>query len=126
MGTHSTFIVENDTSYQIAVQNPLEGDIERLITLKAQQYDLQDDLPLLTAIAEEESQLNPKAQNPKSSAKGIYQILDSTWGNCKGDPLNAEDNIECAMKLYKKDGVRHWCADPSMRYKLSKRGFRVC
>lgn len=53
-----------------------------------------------------ESSLRPDAAHEHSSAKGIYQILRGTWKwlKCSGDPLNAEDNIKCARKLYDKYG----------------------
>lgn len=36
---------------------------------------------ILAAIRANESRNNPKAQNPTSSAGGLYQFLNSTWGN---------------------------------------------
>lgn len=51
-----------------------------------------------------ESRLDPRAKNKNSSAKGVYQIIDKTWKNyCTGDPLNPENNIDCFVKLYKKN-----------------------
>ena len=54
-------------------------------------------------IAKCESQFDPLAKNPNSSAKGIYQFIDSTWEErCSGDVLNEDDNIKCFMELYNK------------------------
>ena len=36
---------------------------------------------ILAAIRANESRNNPKAQNPTSSAGGLYQFINSTWGN---------------------------------------------
>jgi hypothetical protein len=36
---------------------------------------------ILAAIRSNESRNKPTAQNPRSSAGGLYQFLDSTWGN---------------------------------------------
>jgi hypothetical protein len=36
---------------------------------------------ILAAIRANESRNNPRAQNPTSSAGGLYQFLNSTWGN---------------------------------------------
>ena len=36
---------------------------------------------ILAAIRTNESRNNPRAQNPSSSAGGLYQFLNSTWGN---------------------------------------------
>lgn len=67
---------------------------------------------MLLTIAKCESKLKPKAQNPDSTADGVFQIIDGTWKayRCKGDKLNAEDNINCAAKIYKAEGVTAWNA----------------
>lgn len=67
------------------------------------------DCLLATNIGYCESRFDPEAQNPNSTAKGIYQFLDSTWANyCQGDPLNQEDNIKCGVKLISEGGLHHW------------------
>lgn len=61
------------------------------------------------AIAKAESGFNPKAHNSNSSAKGIYQFINSTWReNCQGDVLNEDDNIHCALKLLSTGGESNW------------------
>jgi excinuclease UvrABC nuclease subunit len=54
-------------------------------------------------IAKKESTMNPLAKNPKSTAKGLFQILDGTWKHyeCTGDVLNFEDNTKCAYRILK-------------------------
>jgi len=56
--------------------------------------------------------INPKAKNPYSTAKGVFQILDGTWeyAECKGDPYNEDDNIACARILYEDSNTRPWNA----------------
>lgn len=56
--------------------------------------------------------INPKAKNPYSTAKGVFQILDRTWtyAECVGDPYNEDDNIACAKILYEDSGTRPWNA----------------
>ena len=52
-------------------------------------------------IAECESSLNPKAQNPSSTAKGLYQFISKTWDNyCWGDVYDYKANIHCFMVFY--------------------------
>lgn len=54
-------------------------------------------------IAKCESGFNHLARNPNSTAKGVYQFLNSTWAkNCEGDVLNYKDNIACFVKYYRK------------------------
>jgi hypothetical protein len=65
---------------------------------------------ILTTIARCESGGDPQAKNPTSSAKGLLQIIDSTWENfqCNGDPLNGEDNLRCGRKILINSGIHHW------------------
>ena len=66
-------------------------------------------------IARKESgfNLDTYAKNPKSSAKGIFQFIDSTWSQyCTGNVYNFVDNIGCFYKVLETDGyprgLRHW------------------
>ena len=66
-------------------------------------------------VAKQESGFNPNAKNPNSSAKGIFQIIDGTWKlyKCTGSVLDYDDNIKCAVKIYKSNGDwRQWVAQP--------------
>lgn len=53
-------------------------------------------------IAECESTLNPRARNPGSSAKGLYQFTDTTWEyiGAKGHQFDVDENIRQFMKWY--------------------------
>ena len=74
--------------------------------------------PIMPYVALSESRLDEKIPNPSSSARGVFQILKSTWNcpykekgqcvPCIGDVLKAEDNIMCAQKLYAKFGTSPW------------------
>jgi len=68
-------------------------------------------------IARKESgfSLDTYAKNPKSSAKGVFQFIDSTWAQyCSGDVNNFVDNISCFYKVLSTDGypegLKHWNA----------------
>lgn len=59
--------------------------------------------------------LDQYAKNPKSTAKGIYQFIDSTWRHyCleDGNVYDWKDNIDCFYKVLKVDGypkgLNHW------------------
>ena len=95
--------------------------IEKYISIKSAQLGL--DVNLMLYIAWRESQFNPTAKNPKSSASGIYQIIKSTFQGCEGDVFNAYDNIDCAAKLMKRDGIIHWRADAKMFKWLYEAGY---
>jgi len=59
-----------------------------------------------------ESSYNLGAKHTISSAKGLFQIINGTWNHykCTGDPLDADDNIKCAKRIYDKEGTRPWVA----------------
>ena len=66
----------------------------------------------LTSIAFCESRFDEKAQNPTSSASGIYQIIFSTWlANSDypwEDRYKAKENIRTAIKIYLRSGFGQW------------------
>lgn len=59
-----------------------------------------------------ESSYREDAKSKHSTAKGIFQVINGTWRSygCTGDPLNADDNIKCAKKIYERSGLRPWNA----------------
>jgi membrane-bound lytic murein transglycosylase MltF len=65
---------------------------------------------LMERIAWCESQWDPTAKNPLSTASGLFQILDSTWKDfeCTGDKLNSVDNSKCAERIRSLSGLNHW------------------
>ena len=77
--------------------------------------------PIFNRIIGFESGWYEKAKNSRSSAKGFAQILDGTWKHfkCDGNPLNGFDNLDCALKIYSKNGFRDWCADRNSKRELS-------
>ena len=69
------------------------ADIEGIVRGAASRYGIDPDQA--TAIARLESGLNPRAQNPTSSAGGLFQFINSTWnqygGGDKYDPARNAD-----------------------------------
>jgi hypothetical protein len=62
-------------------------------------------------IAKCESSFEQYAKNPNSTAKGIYQFIDSTWrANClkDGNVYDFVNNIDCFWKIYKVQGDNPW------------------
>lgn len=82
---------------QVQAQEPKERTLIEEI-----EYVFGDQAELAKKVAFCESSLNPKVRHTDSSAKGLFQIIDSTWRifHCSGDPLNYVDNIKCAKKIY--------------------------
>ena len=60
-------------------------------------------------VALNESGMEPSAVNP-SGASGLFQIVGTTFrgAKCEGDVFNYQDNIKCAAKLYRANGLRDW------------------
>lgn len=70
------------------------------------------DAPIMVHIADSESDFKPDADNPNSTAYGVFQILIGTWNDydCTGDRGNPADNIACARKIYDARGTKDWNA----------------
>ena len=97
-------------------------EVINLIIFYSKKYEV--DFELAYNLAHFESRLKPDVKNPKSSATGIYQFLKSTWKeNCKGDILNAEDNIKCGIRMLSEGGIGHWTVDPNTKRFLTLNGF---
>ena len=101
-------------------QNYTRIEITKIILDVSTKYNV--DFELAFWLANFESSLYHLAQNPNSTAKGIYQFLDGTWsGYCEGDVFNPYDNIDCALRMISEGGIGHWLADPKVRsYLISK------
>jgi len=90
-----------------------EAPIPQMIEQYALSYGVSPKVAL--AVASCESRLDPLARNPSSTAKGIYQFLDSSWdtystmkwGRDK-DVLNAKDNIELGVWVLATVGTQPW------------------
>ena len=67
------------------------------------------------SVATCESSLNPNAVNPSSDAKGLFQIIPSTWAIYgKGNPFNPNDNAQAARRIYNAaGGWSPWVCQPS-------------
>ena len=81
-------------------------DVKSIITDAARRYGQNPDDAL--RIASVESNFNPSAQNPQSSAGGLFQFVDGTWdkyapGKSKFDP---EANADAGMRLMR-DNARY-------------------
>jgi len=89
------------------------------IRLKGQELGYDDyTISMFIRIARAESgfNLNQYAKNPYSTAKGIYQFIDSTWrANCleMGNVYDYETNIDCFFKVYADQGTQPWISSRS-------------
>jgi hypothetical protein len=78
--------------------------IKELIRTEAKNQGVDPDLA--ARIAEQESGFNPQAKNPKSSAAGLFQLLDTTRRELGGDPKKKFDpleNVRLGVKLIKQN-----------------------
>ena len=83
--------------------------IKFMIRFYASKYGVNPERAL--EIAECESRFNPKASNPESTAKGVYQFLDGTWEQigAKGHQFDAPENIKQFMLNFPKH--KNWWKD---------------
>ena len=84
-------------------------DVKRLIEYYAKEYKIQSDLPMRIAFCE--SGFRADARNAHSSATGVYQWINSSFAaNCEGEQLNADDNVECGVRIIAEGRIHHWNA----------------
>ena len=100
-----------------AIETPCDYDAITYIRCRGQELGYKDtDISVFVRIARFESGFNPMAKNPKSTATGIYQFINSTFHRyCKGKNIyNFVDNIDCFYKVLEVDGfpkgLSHWNA----------------
>ena len=99
-----------------------ESDPKALIIQKSEEYGIDPNLAL--DLARFESNFNPLAKNPSSTAKGIYQWLDGSWkAHCEGSVTSTKDNVECTMRILANGGLHHWLADSNTKNFLIKKGY---
>jgi hypothetical protein len=77
---------------------------------------------IAACIAKYESGGNPRAQNPHSSASGLFQFVDGTWRAITGRSDRAKDapvsvQIAAFYKLWNNGkGAHHWVVSPKCGY----------
>src|SRR6056297_1456494 len=87
-------------------------DVKEYIRWHAEFMEIDPNLAL--ELARIESNFNPKAKNPNSSAGGVYMFIDSTWKMyCQSDTykpskFDAKTNIQCAHRLLFTKDFHHW------------------
>jgi hypothetical protein len=71
--------------------------VEEEISKQAEEYGVDPEVAF--NIADCESDFNPYAQNPNSTAKGIYQFIDGTWDwiDASGHQYDYKENIRQFM-----------------------------
>ena len=98
-----------------------QAEIRTIIATTAKQYGISQFLAL--ELGRIESEFNPSACNPVSSACGLFQFIDSTWETyCTGDRFDPYDNTKCAMERLSAGELWHWTADKNTKRKLEMAG----
>lgn len=77
---------------------PPSGDIQQYAKQKARKMFGPGHWDDLNALVTQESSWNPKADNPTSTAYGLFQFLDSTWGNYGGKTQNPYKQINKGLR----------------------------
>jgi soluble lytic murein transglycosylase-like protein len=106
-----------DSSESVLIANlPLPKPTPRqLVVVYANKYgvDVQTALEVIAC----ESEFNPAAQNPKSSAGGMMQFIDGTWNSVNrirgtgwtlADKYDVDKNLDNGMWLVQNEGWHHW------------------
>jgi hypothetical protein len=72
--------------------------VQALIIETANRYGV--DPVIALTIAQIESNFNPSAQNPNSSAGGVFQFIDSTWASYgRGNKMDAVANVDAGVRF---------------------------
>ena len=91
---------------QMTSQAPQSG-INDLISAAAERNSVPSDL--LMNIAGAESSGRSDAANPRSSAKGVFQFIDSTWeslGGTPGNQFDPQENVELGARFTRQNAER--------------------
>lgn len=67
-----------------------------------------EDRKYLLFVARIESNFDPCAQNPKSSATGLFQMINSTAASYPHDRMNIESSTEAMIDLYQNEQLVYW------------------
>jgi hypothetical protein len=99
--------IQERLSADAAVGRVSGGATAQAIGAEAQRQGI-DPSTMLTVWSAEGGVTNPATKNPKSSATGIFQHIDSTWAEQGGTPqdrLDANRQIELGVALTKKNSA---------------------
>ena len=99
--------VQEVKAYESPIQSGEEDPVKAEVDKVFKEY-----APSAYQVIDCESDWKPGAKNPRSSAKGLLQIIDGTWKEmkCTGDPYNYQDNLACARVLFD-DENQKWNTD---------------
>lgn len=117
------------------VESPIILDeteiVKRQIIKISKDHGVNSDMAM--DLARKESQFEIEVWNREgSTARGVYQFINSTWNDICVDRLgykdrvDSKDNIGCAMELISQGDIFHWTADMRTRDMLIKKGYVVC
>lgn len=112
---------EEDPSKRIITKE----DVKEYIKEYSEEYGVDSDLAL--NIAKCESEYYYEAQNPDSSAEGVFQMIDSTWEYTMEmmdmptttSKISVPESIEAGVYLLSKEGSSHWDASKNCWSKLT-------
>ena len=83
------------------------GDVEQWRHLVAAYFPA-NQVDRALCIMAHESGGNPDAQNPRSSAAGLFQIMGFWWDTYGGDRYDPETNVAVARRVYNQQGWNAW------------------
>ena len=110
----------------VIAESATQRDIRGLVSYYARAYGVNEQLAL--ELGDIESDYQPMAKNPSSTATGLFQWIKSSWAaHCVGSRTDPHDNTVCTMKtLQDPRGIRHWSVVTSTRERLFEMGLIGC
>lgn len=82
----------------------LEADshsVKKMVEEKGKEVFGEEEVPALIELIDRESDFNHTAQNPKSTAYGLFQFLDGTWSKYGEKTSDPNKQIEYGLKYIK-------------------------
>jgi hypothetical protein len=101
-----------DASLQLAPTSPIAGAIRKASQATG------TDFQYLLATAKVESNLNPAAKAPTSSAGGLFQFIDQTWLGTMKEAGGALGYGRHAAAIERNEAGKFFVADPAMRREI--------
>ena len=104
---HQNHPPEEPITLRPLLDRGMGGNVEQWRTLVAQ-YFQPEQVDTMLCLMQHESGGNPNADNPNSSAAGLFQIMGFWWDKYGGNTYDPETNVALARVIYDQQGYGAW------------------